>query len=85
MSCRYDKKYRKEKLLKQRVKFISLGCRDFARIDFRIGNNKQLYFIEINRFRVLRPHNDYPMLAVLRINYEYTYMRILNAAVKRYG
>jgi D-alanine-D-alanine ligase len=64
-----------------------LGCRDFARIDFRIGNNNKLYFIEINPLPGLAPgYSDYPMLAgFCGVNYDTLIMRILNAAVKRYG
>ena len=44
--------------------FLALGCRDFARVDFRLDEAGQLYFIEINPLPGLAPHySDYPMLA----------------------
>ncbi|MEA4869630.1 MAG: ATP-grasp domain-containing protein [Christensenella sp.] len=44
--------------------FLALGCRDLARVDFRMGENGKIYFIEINPLPGLAPHySDYPMLA----------------------
>lgn len=44
--------------------FEVLGCRDFARADFRLSEDGRLYFIEINPLPGLAPHySDYPMLA----------------------
>ena len=44
--------------------FLALGCRDFARIDFRADESGKLYFIEINPLPGLAPHySDFPMLA----------------------
>ncbi|MPM52865.1 D-alanine--D-alanine ligase [bioreactor metagenome] len=44
--------------------FLALGCRDFARVDFRLDESGKLYFIEINPLPGLAPHySDYPMLA----------------------
>lgn len=44
--------------------FDALGCRDFARIDFRLDEDGRLYFIEINPLPGLAPgYSDYPMLA----------------------
>ena len=44
--------------------FLALGCRDFARVDFRADEQGNLYFIEINPLPGLAPHySDYPMLA----------------------
>lgn len=44
--------------------FLALGCRDFARADFRIDEQGRVFFIEINPLPGLAPHySDYPMLA----------------------
>ncbi|NLI55224.1 MAG: ATP-grasp domain-containing protein [Clostridiales bacterium] len=44
--------------------FLALGCRDFARVDFRMDGEGRIYFIEINPLPGLAPHySDYPMLA----------------------
>ena len=44
--------------------FLLLGCRDFARVDFRMDDASRVYFIEINPLPGLAPHySDYPMLA----------------------
>jgi len=44
--------------------FSALGCRDFARIDFRLDGDGHIYFIEINPLPGLAPgYSDYPMLA----------------------
>ena len=41
-----------------------LNCRDFARIDFRMSEDGQIYFIEINPLPGLAPgYSDYPMIA----------------------
>lgn len=44
--------------------FYALGCRDFARADFRVDEQGRIFFIEINPLPGLAPHySDYPMLA----------------------
>ena len=67
--------------------FHALGCRDFARIDFRMDAGGQLYFIEINPLPGLAPHySDYPMLAEFcGVEYEDLVLRILRAGAKRCG
>ncbi|MEG2174484.1 MAG: ATP-grasp domain-containing protein, partial [Oscillospiraceae bacterium] len=41
-----------------------LGCRDCARVDFRLASDGKIYFIEINPLPGLAPgYSDYPMLA----------------------
>lgn len=64
-----------------------LGCRDFARIDFRLSNENEIYFIEINPLPGLAPeYSDYPMLAEFcGVDYKTLIKRILNSALKRYG
>ncbi len=64
-----------------------LGCLDFARIDFRIGKNGLIYFIEINPLPGLAPgYSDFPMLAEFcGVSYDALIMSILDSALKRYG
>jgi D-alanine-D-alanine ligase len=63
-----------------------LECRDFARIDFRLSNTGQLYFIEINPLPGLAPgYSDYPMLAEFNgMDYQTLIKNILGSALKRY-
>ncbi|OQB20485.1 MAG: D-alanine--D-alanine ligase [Firmicutes bacterium ADurb.Bin182] len=63
-----------------------LGCKDFARIDFRLGNDGKLYFIEINPLPGLAPgYSDYPMIAeACGMEYETLVRKILNSALKRF-
>ena len=64
-----------------------LECRDFARIDFRLSEDGELYFIEINPLPGLAPgYSDYPMIAEFNgMGYSDLIKRILGAALKRYG
>lgn len=74
----------KDKALKV---FQVLGCRDFARMDFRLGKDKRVYFIEANPLPGLAPHySDYPMLTSFNgISYEDTVLAVLKEALFRYG
>lgn len=62
-----------------------LGCRDFARMDFRVSESGEIYFIEINPLPGLAPeYSDYPMLAdFCGVNYDKLLMEILKTAMKR--
>ncbi len=63
-----------------------LGCRDFARIDFRLTQYNDLYCIEINPLAGLTPgYSDFPMLAEANgVKYDELIGLILTAAIKRY-
>jgi D-alanine-D-alanine ligase len=65
--------------------FDTLGCRDMARIDFRIDPQGQPYFIEANPLPGLNPeHSDYPMIARYRgIDYPSLIGSILESAISR--
>lgn len=67
--------------------FDVLECRDFARIDFMLSGDNQLYFIEINPLPGLAPgYSDYPMLAGFNgLEYDELIASILNSGLKRYG
>jgi D-alanine-D-alanine ligase len=65
--------------------FTTLGCRDMARIDFRLNPQGQPYFIEANPLPGLKPgHGDYPLIAHYRgIDYRTLIGSILESAVSR--
>ena len=67
--------------------FLALGCRDFARVDFRLDEAGKLYFIEINPLPGLAPHySDYPMLAEFcGVEYDDLVGSVLRAGVARSG
>ena len=67
--------------------FSALGCRDFARIDFRADESGKLYFIEINPLPGLAPHySDYPMLAEFcGVPHEELVYSVLRAGAERAG
>jgi D-alanine-D-alanine ligase len=67
--------------------FTGLGCRDCARIDFRLSPTGDLYFIEINPLPGLAPgYSDFPMIAEFcSMDYGSLVRAILHAAMKRYG
>ncbi len=65
--------------------FKILGCRDMARIDFRLDSQGQPYFIEANPLPGLKPgHSDYPMIAQYRgIDYHTLIGSIIDSAISR--
>jgi D-alanine-D-alanine ligase len=66
--------------------FKILGCRDFARIDFRLDKDGNPYFLEINPLPGLGSHSDLViMAAMLEIPHKELINSILTAAVKRYS
>ena len=67
--------------------FTLLGCRDLARVDFRMDEGGLPYFLEINPLPGLAPdYSDYPMAAeACGIGYEALICRIAEAAIQRIG
>lgn len=65
--------------------FEALGCRDFARADFRMAADGKIYFIEINPLPGLAPgYGDYPMLAAFcGVPYDTLVQSVALAAVRR--
>jgi len=64
--------------------FETLGCRDFARLDFRIGASGIPHFIEINPLPGLGNHSDLVIMATRTgWTYEQLIGSILNAAIER--
>ena len=66
--------------------FTSLGCRDVARIDFRIDNRGNIFFIEINPLPGLAPNfSDLVILAEKSgVSYDGLIRRILTPAIQRW-
>ncbi len=67
--------------------FDALGCRDFARMDFRISPDGIPYFLEINPLPGLNPKSgDLPIMAgKMGWTYQSLISAILNAALQRYS
>ncbi len=75
-----------EKLEEYSLKsFKVLGCRDFSRVDFRVGQNGVPYFIEINPLPGLGTYSD---LIIMGIKMGWTHEEligaVLDAAIERY-
>ena len=65
--------------------FRTLGCRDFARLDFRVDSRGVPYFIEINPLPGLGDYSDLVIMAIkLGWSYEVLIGAILSAARQRY-
>ncbi|MDO8634836.1 MAG: ATP-grasp domain-containing protein [Dehalococcoidia bacterium] len=66
--------------------FEVLGCRDFARMDFRLRKDGKPYFLEINPLPGLNPHSgDLPIMSgKAGISYNELISAIFNAALERY-
>jgi D-alanine-D-alanine ligase len=66
--------------------FKILGCRDFARLDFKLDSEGVPYFLEINPLAGLNPKSgDMPIMAhKLGWTYQALISTILNAAIQRY-
>jgi len=65
--------------------FEALGCRDLARMDFRIGEDGTPYFLEVNPLPGLNPKSgDLPIMAgKVGWSYENLISTILGAALRR--
>jgi D-alanine-D-alanine ligase len=70
-----------------RTVFNVLGCRDFARVDFRCSKSNVPYFLEINPLPGLAPnYSDYPRIAsCCGMDFDSLIGEIIRSAVKRYG
>ncbi|MDO8750095.1 MAG: D-alanine--D-alanine ligase, partial [Dehalococcoidia bacterium] len=66
--------------------FRALGCRDVARLDFRIDGNGCVYFLEANPLPGLGDYSDLPIMTALA-GWDYSRLleTILNSALERYG
>jgi D-alanine-D-alanine ligase len=65
--------------------FQALGCRDFARLDFRISAGGVPYFLETNPLPGLGTHSDLVIMAKkLGLSHRQLISAVLNAATERY-
>jgi D-alanine-D-alanine ligase len=65
--------------------FQALGCRDFARLDFRISTAGVPYFLEINPLPGLGAHSDLVIMArKMGCSHRQLISAVLNAAHERY-
>ena len=65
--------------------FKALGCRDFARVDFRVGRDGTPYFIEINPLPGLGSYSDLIIMAIkLGWTHDGLIAAVLDAALERY-
>jgi D-alanine-D-alanine ligase len=65
--------------------FKALGCRDFARVDFRISTAGVPYFLEINPLPGLGSHSDLVIMAQKTgWSHRQLISAVLNSAVERY-
>lgn len=65
--------------------FKTLGCRDFSRVDFRVGTDGVPYFIEINPLPGLGTYSDLIIMGVkMGWTHEGVIGAVLDAAVERY-
>lgn len=64
--------------------FFTIGCKDFARIDFRIDENDNIYFIEVNPLPALFEGGSFDILGQsIGLSYEETLDLIIKTAKKR--
>ncbi|MGA2866041.1 MAG: hypothetical protein ABSF95_16335 [Verrucomicrobiota bacterium] len=66
--------------------FAVTGCRDYARVDFRLTPAGQLYILEINALPGITPRSDMTMMAKASgRSHAQLVAAVLAAALKRYG
>lgn len=64
----------------------ALRMRDVARIDFRLGNDGRIYFLEANALPSLEPGSSiFEAAALHRLDYAGTINAIVESAARRYG
>ncbi len=66
--------------------FAMIGCRDFARLDFRVSPEGNPYFLEINPLAGLNPKNSDLCIMARAVGWSYEALiaAIFNAALQRY-
>lgn len=85
--AKLDPETEREMVNTARRVYEALGCRDFARVDFRLTKDGKIYFIEINPLPGLAPgYSDYPIIAELSgVPYRELVLSVLRAGMSRYG
>lgn len=66
--------------------FKVTGCRDYARVDFRLTDDGKLYVLEINSLPGITPHSDLTLMAEAEgWTHADLVCAVLDAALRRYG
>jgi D-alanine-D-alanine ligase len=66
--------------------FLVTGCRDFARVDFRLADDGRPYILEINGLPGITPASDLTLMAQAEgWTHADLVCAVLDAALKRYG
>lgn len=66
--------------------FLVTGCRDYARVDFRLNEHNQPFILEINGLPGITPHSDLTLMAQAEGWTHGDLVRaVLDAGLKRYG
>jgi D-alanine-D-alanine ligase len=66
--------------------FLVTGCRDYARVDFRLNERNQPFILEINGLPGITPHSDLTLMAQAEGWTHGDLVRaVLDAGLKRYG
>lgn len=66
--------------------FLVTGCRDFARVDFRLTDAGQPYILEINGLPGITLNSDLTLMAQVEgLTHADLVRNVLDAALKRYG
>jgi len=83
--ARLEEKILKKIALSSLKTFKALGCRDFARLDFRVSPKGIPYFLEINPLPGLGTYSDLVIMAVkMGCAHEELIGAVLDAALERY-
>lgn len=66
--------------------FATLGCRDFARLDFRVSQDGTPYFLEINPLPGLNPKSSDLVIMARKMGWQYEELisAVLDAALEKY-
>jgi D-alanine-D-alanine ligase len=66
--------------------FLVTGCRDYARVDFRLTPEGKLSIFEINGLPGITPRSDITLMAKsIGISHPEMVAMVMRAALKRYG
>src|SRR5207302_1947113 len=69
-----------------RKAYKALGCRDLGRIDFRVADDGQVYFIEINALPSLEPGAGiYAAAALEGLHTDAVLAKVIESAAQRYA
>ena len=66
--------------------FYAIGCKDFARFDYRVSKSNEIFFIEANPLPALFRGGSFDVLGQsLDLNYDETIKLIIETSLKRLG